>query len=769
MFDPAKYGIPTIKTRQGFKAKLSKTDNSSGMPNTTVLTAQQRSDIAKDIIEKQISPKQVSFALDVCLSTVYRWTYEIKKLISEGVECPMLPCSSLGGAPHSLDSQAMVEYESYIAENQKKNKSVKANNDERILPFIEKLQDSQARRGKAALKTSVDPRTMISEEKRLGISMQKGREISHARVEAVDDPRNAITHGIALESFCKDRLPSLMGNMDSTQFMGIADNSNCQIMVAKSNGRIEARKEHAAETALFIKYISIYFTSGYSAPPILMCANEMVPEDEYFVDKVSLLSHSDSPHDYGYLAWTHTRAGNVNFFKWVFSEVVFPVIKEIRASSGLDESSEDYHDKAAAVFFLDGEAIQIQATQDPDILSQSDSALVYLFKHCASCSLIHQMCDLSSVYRNTKRDVATISEMEYKNVSLETHIRRSIDSKNDILSYTSNEKDKLVRICLKVIACLKKYINHQSIVKAGKDAGMLGESKSWPTIARKVPFQKSTHTWTALEFRNIFDQWDNMMEYFCNHGTLPDAYMDTLDLPRGQYDTTCVYKEDYVEYRWRITWLNHATVITAIRLRRNEKLAAASEAEAKKREGQRIKDSKFETDPILTCAKGFIDEAKSSKDNAVTQARVAMDAHIKAKKMHSEGVAEAKIARDDADEALNEAKIAFSDAKETFQEAISSAKNGDIIATREATAEVKKLAAIVSDAAAKAAKKADAAILASDKKASVDLIKPSVNKRRKQVNDKNSNDLMDLRGYSNEEKKAFFTAQLAKLVEENNN
>jgi len=145
----------------------------------------------------------------------------------------------------------------------------------------------------------------VATQKRLNISQNKGRPISEARVIAVDDPRNAVTHAVAMDVHCKGRLDALKGNFDFTQFMGLAtDNGDGKVLVAKSNGNhVEARKCQPGETCIFVKYLSIYFCNGYAGPPVFVIANENVPENSFIVERVSLMTQSDDPGHFGYRIW----------------------------------------------------------------------------------------------------------------------------------------------------------------------------------------------------------------------------------------------------------------------------------------------------------------------------------------------------------------------------------------------------------------------------------------------------------------------------------
>ncbi len=114
------------------------------------------------------------------------------------------------------------------------NRSLKANEEDQIHPFILQAQKTQARRGEAPTIVEVDKRTIASVEAAVEVGKVKGRTITQARREAVHDPRNAVTHSVTLDIFCKNRMDALKGNMDATQFLGTVDNEGCKILVCKA-------------------------------------------------------------------------------------------------------------------------------------------------------------------------------------------------------------------------------------------------------------------------------------------------------------------------------------------------------------------------------------------------------------------------------------------------------------------------------------------------------------------------------------------------------
>jgi hypothetical protein len=586
--DLRKYHFDIIEKRYGVNYVLLKKlpATNSYRPLSTILSSEQRTAIGMGVMNKEFNVHEVAHNIDMDPSSLYNLGRQMNNLYLNRVENPTLTRTSAGGAPLLLDPQAESEYKEYLERKSSKNDCVKANMSGSTSVFHEKVKESMERQGKAPHRQIPCDRSIKSTEARLEITREKGRTISKVRVEAVECPRNAITHAVGLELVCKNKLPCLLLNMDATQYMGTVDNQKCDLLVFRkgSNPKFEARSILEEETGFFVKYVSIYAANGFALPPIFIVAREEMDQDQFIYEKVLLLSHSSDPTHYGYIIWAKSRAGNDNMFRWIFLEILFPYIDKLRESSGLQPDDDGYDEKSTAVFYLDGEAIQIKATQFPEVLNASKHHNVYFMKHCASCSLIHQLCDLSAIYRNTKADIAKLEISEYSNVSLETHINRAIERSNDNLLYTAGEKRKLVRVLLKVTHSLKKHVSIHNIQSAAKKAGMIQYlvDESWEKDTRYVPFKASTYKFSKLENEQIISKWDVLSACFLENGTISDAFMDLHDIPRADFDDGSVHKENLVEYRWRSAMLNHSVVIDTIRKRYEAKKAEEERKEYQK-------------------------------------------------------------------------------------------------------------------------------------------------------------------------------------------
>ena len=168
----------------------------------------------------------------------YDWVKKYQSLIKAGISEPKLN-SSKPGRLYSISDTVGDSLKNLVIEREHKNKSIKEN--EFNFPIIKAIQDTQEERGKAPTVHSVSKITVERTLDRFGLKSVAGRSITTVRIEAVDDPRNAIVQSVVLDSLCRDRLPCLIGNFDSTQFMGVSDDSKAKLFVQKKKKMIEMK------------------------------------------------------------------------------------------------------------------------------------------------------------------------------------------------------------------------------------------------------------------------------------------------------------------------------------------------------------------------------------------------------------------------------------------------------------------------------------------------------------------------------------------------
>jgi hypothetical protein len=472
----------------------------------------------------------------------------------------------------------------------------------------------------------------------------KGRPITQARVEAVADPRNAITHAVAMEALCKGRDPSLIVNMDATQFQCAFDERNTKVMVLSKNHDCEQRSLVNTSTAFFIKYVSIYFANGIAAPPVFIVANDNISPGEFQMVTVKGMSHKPEVSEVGYLVFTHTRSANEAFFKWLFLHIVFPMIEKHRLDSDMD-IADDPTGAADAIFTLDGEQQQVYAAADDEVLDAASSKMIHIVKLCASCSLIHQLCDVCPIYRKAKADMKQISEQYIMaGVFIEDRLRKALEPIQHILQLTSEQMKKLVTGLTKVVGVLRKNITTHHIMEGARKTSLSGAVETWDISVRPLPFRACTHAFTPAEMAIIYGHWPELLQQFHAEGMLSDVFLDTLNMPRLLDDdgdeATHVNREGFVEYRWRIACLNHGAIRQTLENRRAKAVEDARVAQEKVHAREVKKANKAVFLPVMESAKALQRLATETKakikefwDSAVSNHKTAKNLNSRSRRI----------------------------------------------------------------------------------------------------------------------------------------
>jgi hypothetical protein len=305
-------------------------------------------------------------------------------------------------------------------------------------------------------------------------------------------------------------------------------------------------------------------------------------------------------------------------------------------------------------------------------------ALIALWKYCASCSLIHQLCDLACIYRNSKQEVATIEVSNYSNRPLENNLRIAIFNRNNILGLSSGEVDKCVRTLLKIVASLRNHVTPKNIMSAAAKAGMTGDPTTWHLVTRKIPFQVSTHPWTAADWQTIDAAWSELIRQCEDEGYFPDAYLDFLNLPRGRYDTG-INREDLTEIRWRVAQLNHRWVAPYLAARREAKRIAQEEAETRRAEAILVRNRRVLAEPILSEIEVAWKLIQSLKANVAESYEAVKRIHIGgAKQLDRHRVAVLLPLREQCLEYLSNSRTVVIKASSTRNTANEAAKRGSV-------------------------------------------------------------------------------------------
>ena len=93
-----------------------------------------------------------------------------------------------------------------------------------------------------------------------------------------------------------------------------------------------------------------------------------------------------------------------------------------------------------------------------EVLAKMKELDVDLVKYAASCSLVHQVLDVSTIFRAGKRQMQCLQIEDYGDAVLDRNLRRALKTLEDRLPLTEAFKSKLSRSLLqKVVHCFKTH------------------------------------------------------------------------------------------------------------------------------------------------------------------------------------------------------------------------------------------------------------------------------------------------------------------------
>jgi hypothetical protein len=391
--------------------------------------------------------------------------------------------------------------------------------------------------------TSLCNRTVKRYLKAAGFDTRKARPVPAGPIDPTDprvattqtfldslaNPRDAVTHAVAMEALCKARDPQLIANMDTTQFRCEFDVHSSNVLALTKTNDVGS----SSSSSFFINCLSIYFAGGLVAPPVLIVASENISPDEFEVVKINGLSHTCEPGAYGYLAFTASGTANKALFKWVFMNILFPNIEKSRSQCHQGNG----HDAADAVFTFNGEH-PLSAATDP---GESRRTMTHMLKLSTSRTLIQKWGD---------------NEYDVRQASLTANISRAL---NSISHLNSKMINKVATASAKVVGVLKKNCTISNVDDGAMRMSLKGLPDTWDTMVRPQSFTDSTYVFSAAEINNINAHWDDLMAEFLAHGFLSDVFMDSLSMPRPLQDNFLVNGE--VESDRGMRCLNYLSVV----------------------------------------------------------------------------------------------------------------------------------------------------------------------------------------------------------------
>jgi len=277
--------------------------------------------------------------------------------------------------------------------------------------------------------------------KSLNIKSGNAELTTNARAIACADVRNAVSMCAAQHLMVPLVDHYLILNMDATQYTvggSSKGKKKVQFINRPTKGKaLKAKKDSSDSgiTSYFIKHYLLMSAGGVSSDPVYVIADDNMTKDDIDVHEVSGLGHSIALGNKGYVIFAKTRCANVKFYEWFNKTILTQFIAEIKAFRNLP-----IH--ALTWFQLDGEAIQIECYQSPEMIQLLNENFVVVGKPAASTTEISQPCDIGDCSKATKCKVKNISNDD---VAMETHMLERLNKvyNDHKMQYATSSKKKI--------------------------------------------------------------------------------------------------------------------------------------------------------------------------------------------------------------------------------------------------------------------------------------------------------------------------------------
>jgi hypothetical protein len=375
-----------------------------------------------------------------------------------------------GGRPPKLTSDDKQIYKEIVT-HAAPNLSTSEASD--ILQNMARHNESNRRHVSPELADGVSPRTVRNVNKELGLQVANAETTTNARIEAESDLRNAISFAAANHLMVPLVNRHLILNMDATQFRVGSDTTLKTKAVYSSRhpitGQKQKQKVHTKPlkgrngiVSYYIKFYLIMSAGGYPSTPVFVVQDESMTAETIDAHSIPGLGLQSGTDNHGWLVFCKSRAGNLEFFKWINLHVVVPFVQNIKAMRGLTEPSLTW-------FVLDGEPAQIELYNHAEVLKILEDNEIVVGKLPASTTAITQPADVGNCFIGSKTVSKLIGPRDYEDQELKDSISQAIKTHNKSFKPTHKSLlvDGLQRIRLALETSLKPTTIMDSFQKSG--------------------------------------------------------------------------------------------------------------------------------------------------------------------------------------------------------------------------------------------------------------------------------------------------------------
>lgn len=345
---------------------------------------------------------------------------------------------------------------------------------------------------------------------------------THARIFAESDPRNLYSFAVMNEAFMGTRDAAMCFNWDATQYCVDAE-GHATIVKCRGDDERPATALSAGGLGLAIKYYHFHNAAGDMAPMVLIVADDTMEENEFFVQEVAGLSHTQLVDSTGYLVFTKTRNCNAAFYRWYAHNVVAPFVLKCRAA--YNNQNPDGSPMRAFVV-CDGEPSQIQVFQEGFILQLMAESLIDFGKSPASCSAITQASDDSDFFKASKKKLVRIRESDYIHPGLNRRLtelllgRLTMEGVNRL---TSGKRSLICNGLQQVVYCIQHVLTPEIVKQGYRRIGQF-------PVSFITTMSRCTRVISGRDMDNMRVHLAAMVDIFRTTGVLTEDQMDAVNI-----------------------------------------------------------------------------------------------------------------------------------------------------------------------------------------------------------------------------------------------
>jgi hypothetical protein len=419
-------------------------------------------------------------------------------------------------------------------------------------------------RGKHSVNVDISRTTAWRFAKAVKISKEQGQATTTARYREGKDIRNFLSMAAMNEAFSKNKLPQMIGNFDSTQF--IISNKNKQLCITIKNNNDDDPVTNVEDANLdqAIKWFMICNANGNLGPDVFLVANPDMDKEEFTHTTILGLTHNVSPDAFGYLCMTKTRCGNPRFFKWFIGEIIPLFVDKCRQHLPRDIEDTSFY------MVTDGEKLQIEPLDDAEVNQKLTESQINIGKGPASCTgTIGNAADRSHLFKATKKVLKTQPTILEDNADILLSRRVCEYFKINHPCFSDSKANFLADGLVKVVRSLNKVVTYSITAHGFQRIGVfpLDPRKCMSNLDKTILDRISVSD-MDLMISNI----PTMVEMFLNGGQITEDQFDELEIPTydgGDHRTRP--KDQRVLSHQRAVMMNSLAAITRRKewLRRN--------------------------------------------------------------------------------------------------------------------------------------------------------------------------------------------------------